>query len=43
MTFVFIGIKKVCETGSNARFIYGLTEMQGWRISEPFPWCMIVG
>ena len=26
--------EKHTETGKNARFAYGLSEMQGWRLSE---------
>lgn len=25
---------KLTETGENSRFVYGLADMQGWRISE---------
>ncbi len=32
----FAATEKHTETGKNARFAYGLSEMQGWRLSE-FP------
>jgi hypothetical protein len=31
---------KLTETGENSRFVYGLADMQGWRISELFSFAM---
>ncbi len=30
----FAATEKHTETGKNARFAYGLSEMQGWRLSQ---------
>ena len=32
-----LAIKKVSDTGANERFFFAVSEMQGWRISEPVP------
>jgi hypothetical protein len=35
LTYLSADTRKFTETGSNERFLYALSEMQGWRLSGP--------